>query len=139
MTEEGFALVALGYTGEKAFAFKVAYVKAFKLMRRQLEKLQKENTYNLRIELARYKDVPRIELALKNKDKKLWLDDLYMKQDDKIRREYGKHYTKIMNQIEKWVERVHERTNYKHMELRQILILLDGHARFDEEGSVIPR
>lgn len=44
LTEEGFALVALSFTGEKAAMFKIAYVKAFRLMKQEIVRLQLENT-----------------------------------------------------------------------------------------------
>lgn len=39
LTRDGFALLAMGFTGEKAIAFKVAYIKAFNRMEAELSKM----------------------------------------------------------------------------------------------------
>ena len=37
MTEEGFALLAMGFTGQKAFEWKIQFLNAFRAMERQLQ------------------------------------------------------------------------------------------------------
>ena len=59
-------------------------------------------------------------------------------KSEKLRKEYGNHYTRIMDKIEKLVERVNKRTNCKHTELSQVLSAIDDHARFDD-GDVRAR
>lgn len=38
MTRDGFTLLTMGFTGEKAIAFKIAYIKAFNQMEQELNK-----------------------------------------------------------------------------------------------------
>ncbi len=40
MTEEGFTMLAMGFTGSKAMRFKYEYIKAFKAMREHIQKQQ---------------------------------------------------------------------------------------------------
>lgn len=42
MTEEGFTLLAMGFTGKKAMAFKLEYIKAFKKMREYIVNQQQK-------------------------------------------------------------------------------------------------
>lgn len=42
MTEEGFTLLAMGFTGKKAMAFKLEYIKAFKKMREYIVSQQQQ-------------------------------------------------------------------------------------------------
>ena len=42
MTEEGFTLLAMGFTGKKAMAFKFEYIKAFKKMRENIVSQQQQ-------------------------------------------------------------------------------------------------
>jgi len=48
MTKDGFTMLVMGFTGEKAFKFKEAYITAFNSIEAELVKLQIENE-NLRI------------------------------------------------------------------------------------------
>lgn len=54
MTEEGFSVLALGYTGDKAKLFRLAYVKEFKRMRNENNALREE-LHKKEVELARNK------------------------------------------------------------------------------------
>lgn len=40
MTRDGFALLSMGFTGDKALAFKVAYIKAFEEQEKQLAQIK---------------------------------------------------------------------------------------------------
>ena len=44
MTCEGFDLLVMGFTGEKALAYKVAYIKAFMAMSRKLREMPEKET-----------------------------------------------------------------------------------------------
>lgn len=55
ITEEGFALLGNSFTGEDADRFKLAYVKAFRLMRLEIARLQAENLCLLKSETKRLK------------------------------------------------------------------------------------
>ena len=39
ITRDGFAMLAMGFTGDKAFAFKIRYIKAFNRMEAKLQQL----------------------------------------------------------------------------------------------------
>jgi Rha family phage regulatory protein len=54
MTEEGFSLLALGYTGDKAKLFRLAYVREFVRMRNEISTLREE-LHKKEVELARNK------------------------------------------------------------------------------------
>lgn len=41
MNEDGFSLIAMGFTGKKAFKFKLDFIAAFKAMKKQLKEQQK--------------------------------------------------------------------------------------------------
>lgn len=45
MNEDGFSLIAMGFTGKKAFKFKLDFIAAFKAMKRALKELQIPRTY----------------------------------------------------------------------------------------------
>lgn len=78
ITEEGFALLGNSFTGEEADRFKLAYVKAFRLMRLEIVKLQAENLRLLKAEAKRLKaenyNVKDRNQYLEGK-KAPWIDD----------------------------------------------------------------
>lgn len=62
MTEEGFALVAMSFTGEKAAKFKIAYTKAFRMLKREVARLHADNEALLKLQHANcVKHVERLQ------------------------------------------------------------------------------
>lgn len=60
LSQDGFTLLAMGFTGSKALGFKVAYIKAFNEMKKELEEFR----YKRKIAVESYK---RVTKALKEK------------------------------------------------------------------------
>ncbi len=68
MTEQGFTLLVMGYTGARAMEFKERYIAEFERMRKELQNLQqpRELTRLELIELAREAELARLEAEKKN-------------------------------------------------------------------------
>ncbi|EDP6814197.1 hypothetical protein GL567_01205 [Campylobacter lari] len=47
LTRDGFSLLVMGFTGEKAYKFKVEFIKAFNEMEKCLKNLEQENMQKL--------------------------------------------------------------------------------------------
>ena len=45
MTKDGFVLLAMGFTGEKALALKIAYIEQFNAMERELQEKKKNDPF----------------------------------------------------------------------------------------------
>lgn len=104
MTKDGFALLVMGFTGEKAMLWKIEYIKAFNLMRNELMRIyeekyqielanEHEKLFEQKIETARYKEIAE-ELEQKASDdafKQAKLDCIRFKNESrKLSEEYEK-------------------------------------------------
>ena len=70
MTRDGFTLLAMGYNGERAMRFKVAYINAFNMMEQKLkneERFYIPKTYGEALALASKLEAERAALAAKVK------------------------------------------------------------------------
>lgn len=60
VTEEGFALLAMGFTGRKALEFKIRFLNEFKRLQKENQRLQLENTKLLEQRIERQREDYRL-------------------------------------------------------------------------------
>lgn len=61
MTKDGFTLLAMGYTGEKAMQFKEAYIKQFNIMEKLLDAKRKERLKGVAVRNALTDTIARVK------------------------------------------------------------------------------
>lgn len=129
MTEEGFTLLAMGFTGKKAMTFKLEYIKAFKKMREYIVSQQQkplsatELFYQSALALKEHEQrLNEIEqLALEQKKR---LDAIEQEQADNAKALFGAELSDnpvpeitMRNKIRKLVNQYSRATNTKQLDV----------------------
>ncbi|MDA3046736.1 Rha family transcriptional regulator [Campylobacter sp. VBCF_06 NA8] len=145
LTKDGFMLLVMGFTGTKAYKFKVAFINAFNEMQKELERLRErervDKIANLEmVQISQNKHFQNVingyksQIARKNqiiKEQEHGLRDLDMIAQDKFMKgfiEYASTKKKKLNFIAGALQFL-QHFNYRFMEHLQIYALDNGDDR----------